>query len=37
MSLLALSSLRYRLLLLVLLAVLPALALILSTAWEQQK
>jgi diguanylate cyclase (GGDEF)-like protein len=32
----ALSSLRYRLLLLVLLAVLPALALILSTAWEQR-
>ena len=33
----ALSSLRYRLLLLVLLAVLPALALILSTSWEQQR
>jgi diguanylate cyclase (GGDEF)-like protein len=32
-----LSSLRYRLLLLVLLAVLPALALILSTAWEQKR
>jgi diguanylate cyclase (GGDEF)-like protein len=31
------SSLRYRLLLLVLLAVLPALALILSTAWEQRR
>jgi diguanylate cyclase (GGDEF)-like protein len=32
-----LSSLRYSLLLLVLLAMLPALALILSTAWEQQR
>ncbi len=37
MSRLALSSLRYSLLLLVLLAVLPALALIVSTAWEQRR
>jgi HAMP domain-containing protein len=34
---LALSSLRHRLLLLVLLAVLPALSLIVSTAWEQRR
>ena len=33
----ALASLRHRLLLLVLLAVLPALALVLSTAWEQRR
>jgi diguanylate cyclase (GGDEF)-like protein len=37
MALQMFSSLRYRLLLLVLLAVLPALALILSTAWEQRR
>jgi diguanylate cyclase (GGDEF)-like protein len=37
MNLLPLSSLRYTLLLLVLLAMLPALALILSTAWEQRR
>lgn len=37
MSWFSLSSLRYRLLLLVLLAVLPAFALITSTAWEQRR